>query len=249
MSSKWSLTDILPPLEQDEVQLWRIDLECAPNLMDRYLSLLSAEEKIHAARLRIGRTQDHFVVGRACLRILLGNALGISPREINIAKGLHGKPETPVASGRSISFNVAHSKDTILIALGHGAIGVDVEHMDRSIDIMEISRANFTAEESNSLATIADPEIRLKAFYRYWTRKEAIAKADGRGLLLSLDSFDVSFESISSQPIRVNEPSSEQGKLYFVSDLDLGDRAMGALALESPECRIRRLLFPLTSSW
>ena len=65
--------------------------------------------------------------------------------------------------------------------------------------------------------------------------------------LLPLASFDVSVESMTSHPVRVNELPEEgytDGKLYFVSDLDLGDKAVAALALECRDCRINTMIFP-----
>jgi 4'-phosphopantetheinyl transferase len=250
MSTQWSSVSVLPQLEDDEVQLWRIELDDTAGLMDRYTSHLSADEQIHASRRRVGQPRDHFTIGRACLRILLGNALGIRCCDVHITKSIHGKPEIPAIGGDSISFNVAHSGKTILIALSRrGAVGVDVEYIDPSTDMMEVARANFTENESASLEAIADPDARLKAFYSYWARKEAIGKTDGRGLLLSLASFDVAFESMSVQPVRVSESSDKEGTLYFVSDLDLGKNAAGALALKSPEARVTKLIFPLQTSW
>jgi 4'-phosphopantetheinyl transferase len=236
MSNKWNLVSDLPPLEADEVHLWRIDLADAAGLAGRYTSLLSVSEQADANRRRVGQVRDHFILGRACSRVLIGSALGMSSSKINIVKG--------------ISFNLAHSKDTLLIAFRRqGSVGVDVEYFDRSIDIMEVALANFTENESNSLAAIADPQARLTAFYSYWTRKEAVGKADGRGLLVPLASFDVSVESMNSHPVHVKDSPDQEGKLYFVSDLDLGDTMAGALALESSEARIRSLIFPLQSSW
>lgn len=241
------MINALPPLEEDEVQLWRIDPAAAAGLADRYTLILSNSEQTDANRRRTGQVRDHFTIGRTCLRVLIGNALGIDPRDVTIAKGIHGKLETPTIGGRTLSFNLAHSGDTLLIALRrHGSVGVDVEHFDRSTDIMEVAQANFTENETNSLAALSDPKTRLTIFYRYWTRKEAIGKADGRGLLLPLASFDVSFESMNSHPIRVNESPDKEGKLYFVSDLDLGDGVAGALALETSESPISKLIFPLT---
>jgi 4'-phosphopantetheinyl transferase len=246
MSNKWSVVDALPPLEDEKVHLWRIELGGAESLIERYSSLLSAAEQAQARRLRSGLVRDHFTIGRACLRVLLGSALGIAPCEVSITKSIHGKPETPPVGGRSISFNIAHSKGTVLIALGRqGPVGVDVEYLDRLTDTMEVARANFTENESNKLAAISDPETRLRAFYCYWTRKEAIVKADGRGLLLPLASFDVSFDSMDAQAVRVTETSDAEGKVYFVTDLDLGDKAVAALALESSKSRVSRFLFPL----
>jgi 4'-phosphopantetheinyl transferase len=250
MSSDWKQVDILPPLETTEVQLWRIDLAGATGLHDRFAPLLAPSEQLHANRCRPGRVQDHFSVGRACLRILLGNASGMNSRSLPISTGVHGKPELPLTNGKGIAFNVAHSGDIILIALTRsGSVGVDVEYYDRATDIMEVAQYNFTASEHRSLAAITDPHSRIKTFYRYWTRKEAVLKADGRGLIASLASFDISFESVHLHPVRISESTDDQGKLFFVSDLNLGIEAAAAIAFESPDSPIRQLIFPLSRPW
>lgn len=246
MLNSWIPVDALPQLEPNEVQLWRIDLSGAVTLSDRYLSLLSPEEQAQAQRCRPGHPREHFTVGRACLRLLLGNTLGVVSGSVEISAGVHGKPEISGDERQGLSFNVAHSKNTILIALGRqGALGVDIEYFDRRIDIMEVSRSNFTENETRFLASIEDPGARVRTFYQYWTRKEAIAKADGRGLLLPLSSFDVSHESTNLQPVRVHESPDDGGRLYFVTDLEVVPDAAAALATDSADYRLVKLLFPL----
>jgi 4'-phosphopantetheinyl transferase len=248
MLNNWIPVDALPPLEANEVQLWRIQLNGTSGLSERYNSLLTPPEQAHASRFRLEQAREHFIVGRACLRVLLGEAFGIDSRSVEIETGVHGKPETHF-NASNIFFNVAHSKYTILIALGRqGVLGVDVEYFDRLTDIMEVARCNFTEEETASLAAITDSDARARVFYRYWTRKEAVAKADGRGLLLSLSSFDVSYDSTNLHPVRVSESADPEGKLYFVSDIDLGDEAAGALAMDTSGCKVTRLIFPLDVS-
>ncbi|MBB5315456.1 4'-phosphopantetheinyl transferase family protein [Tunturibacter empetritectus] len=250
MSSDWKQVDILPPLETGEVQLWRIDLAGATGLHNRFAPFLAPPEQLHSNRCRPGRVQDHFSIGRACLRILLGNASGLDSRSLPISTGVHGKPKLSPINGDSIAFNVAHSEDTILIALTRtGSVGVDVEYFDRSTDIMEVAQYNFTASENQCLAAIADPRSRIKTFYRYWTRKEAVLKADGRGLIASLASFDISFESVHRHPVRIGQSTDDQGKLFFVSDLTLNIEAAAAIAFESPESPVRQLIFPLSHPW
>jgi 4'-phosphopantetheinyl transferase len=114
---------------------------------------------------------------------------------------------------------------------------------------MDVAKHNFTETETSSLEAIADTETRHKTFYRYWTRKEAVLKADGRGLIASLASFDVSFESLHQHPIRMHESTDDQGKIFFVSDLALGIEAAAAIALESPDSPINQLIFPLNHPW
>jgi 4'-phosphopantetheinyl transferase len=247
MLSNWIPVDTLPPLDS-EVQLWQIQLSSAANPSEHYKSLLSPLEQAHAEQYRHDQAREHFTIGRACLRILLGNAVSTDPRSVVISTGIHGKPETPAVDGKNIFFNIGHSKDMILIALSRqGILGVDVEYFDRQTDIMEVAGCNFTEKETASLASITDPEARIRLFYRYWTRKEAVAKADGRGLLLPLSSFDVSHDSTNLHPVCVSDSTDDAGKSYFVSDLELGDGAAGALAVESSNCGVTELIFPLMS--
>jgi 4'-phosphopantetheinyl transferase len=246
MSSQWNLIGEIPPLGADEVQIWRIGMDDAAGWIDHYTSFLNAEEQARASRHRAGQVRDHFIIGRACLRVLLENALKIDANNIEFAEGVHGKPEIASIEDHDIAFNVAHSQNTVLIALGRqGSLGVDVEYFDRATDVMEVAQANFTQNESDALAAIADHEARLRTFYRYWTRKEAVGKADGRGLLLPLASFDVSFRSMESQPVHIDGPSHKERKSYFVSDLDLGEKAAAAVALESSPSHINKMVFPL----
>src|ERR1700749_5129991 len=116
MTNHWSQVNRLPPLDDHEAHLWRIDLIDVANHSPRYTSLLTPAEQAEASR-RVGPVRDHFTVGRACVRVLLGNALKMEPRQLTLTKGVHGKLETPALHGRSISFNLAHSKNTLLIAL------------------------------------------------------------------------------------------------------------------------------------
>jgi 4'-phosphopantetheinyl transferase len=248
MPTEWNLPDHLPHLEDHEVQVWRIPYDQSYELTARLEPILQVKEQAQAMRLRSAQVRDHFTIGRASLRILLGNLQKIDSRDVVITTGIHGKPDTPSIGEHKIFFNVSHSKETILIALcRQGSVGIDVEHIDRDTNIMEVAEANFTKRESNRLAAISDPETRRRTFFHYWTRKEAIGKADGRGLLLPLGSFDVSFESMSSQPVRVNhfsDQDSKDEKFYFVKDISLGDKAVAALALEARDCRINTLIFP-----
>jgi len=50
-----------------------------------------------------------------------------------------------------------------------------------NVDVLAVAEANFTTEELNWLRALPARECVL-AFYRLWTRKEAMAKATGQGI-------------------------------------------------------------------
>ena len=243
---EWKFVDVLPPLEEDEVQVWRLELFDDAGLLPVCNEYLTAEEQARAERKRAGRVREQFAVARACLRILLGNAFGIGPLRVPIVENSYGKPEALVP-GHSLSFNVTHSRGTILIALcKKGAVGIDAEYIDPSTDVMEIAQSTFSSNELQSISSLVSPEARRLAFYRCWTQKEAVIKADGRGLSLSLSCFDVPVSPARSASVQVTEATGEIGKRYILDDIALGRDVVGAIATDSPNCRMNWLYFPLS---
>ncbi len=84
-----------------------------------------------------------------------------------------GKPELP-----GVHFSLAHSGSYAVCAIADTAVGVDIERADR--------KGRGVAERYFSPNECALPLAYI------WTRKEAVAKADGRGIAIGLDTFDVS---------------------------------------------------------
>lgn len=93
--------------------------------------------------------------------------------------------QRPFISGE-IDFNISHTKGLIVCALVKGGkIGVDAEQII-PVNISDY-REVFTPQEYQ---LIDQSEHSLVAFYDYWTRKEAVIKADGRGFFLAPNTFE-----------------------------------------------------------
>ena len=89
-----------------------------------------------------------------------------------------------------MKFSLSHSKSIAVLAVDHAQpVGVDVEDV-RPIE-EDVADRHFSATELTDLRGLKG-EAWLAGFYRCWTRKEAILKAEGVGLSRALDSFDVS---------------------------------------------------------
>ncbi len=85
----------------------------------------------------------------------------------------------------SIDFNITHSGEYAMCAIIKGAkVGIDIEKMN-AIAFDDFA-AVFTNDEWKIIKTSANP---LKTFYTFWTIKESIAKGDGKGLLMPLNSI------------------------------------------------------------
>ena len=249
MLNVWRSVDALPPLEDGEIQVWRLLLDDRHNLIDTCMPLLTLEERQQAERRRAGRVREEFAMARVCLRILLGNALAVEPLSLVFSAGPYGKPALSM-DGCKISFNVTHSHGVILIALSRtGNLGIDVEHLDRPADIMEVAESAFHPDEVEMLRSIDSHEIKRLAFYRCWTQKEAIIKADGRGLSLPLSSFKVPALSATgvAVEIEIEGSSGEQCKRYCLNNIPLEGPVVGAIAADLHNCRMSWLNFPLSA--
>lgn len=85
------------------------------------------------------------------------------------------------------SFSISHSERIICGVYADSDIGIDVECI-REIDIDQYRKA--LSEQEYDL--IRSSEDSLSTFYRIWTRKEAILKAEGSGLGIGPDELDTS---------------------------------------------------------
>jgi 4'-phosphopantetheinyl transferase len=244
MLDEWQAVEEIPQLGADEVQVWRIDLADAMRSEAEYLRMLPPDEVERAERLRAGQVRMQFLAGRSFVRRLLGRELGIAGRTVRITTGAYGKPETPAVDGKRLHFNVAHSRSTVLVALSRaGAVGVDVEYLDRDAEVMEVARHALTATEIDAVQAITDINRRRRAFFTCWTRKEAVVKADGRGLSLPLTSFEVPVGGVcQSEPLVVHDPAESTDTRYFVSDIDAHGGTASAIAVSGQPSRLRLLV-------
>lgn len=110
-------------------------------------------------------------------------------------KGPNGKPLL-AAPYEALHVNTSHSHNYFLIALGPMPLGVDIERIDPSVEALAIARRFFTADEAETLHRAADP---LAAFYRLWTSKEALIKAQG----LTIQSLSQLAVPLTDQPTPV----------------------------------------------
>ena len=169
-------------IRDGEVHVWHGSLEANPG------DVSPAEEAL-ARRMGSARRRREFLVCRGALRRILAGALGIEPLAAPILRGAHGKPLLAPGRRPALGFNVSHSGDRFVVAVAVGmAPGVDVERVRPRRNLSGLARRFFSRAEREEVAADPDPP---HSFYRVWTRKEAVIKADGRGIAIGLDRFDV----------------------------------------------------------
>jgi 4'-phosphopantetheinyl transferase len=152
---------------------------------DAAMAVLDATERQRAARLHFDRDRQHFVLGRAFLRRVLAGYSDRPPEAIALAQGPHGKPALADPDDE-LRFNFSRSGPICVVAVTKGAeIGVDVEEL-RSVRDMD----NALTPRERTLVRAAPHERRDGILLRCWTRKEAVLKAAGTGLMARPDLLD-----------------------------------------------------------
>jgi len=131
-----------------------------------------------------------------------------------------GKP------GPSISFAGCPGWSVLAIG-GAAAIGVDIERpRPLSVRLHDLASQAFHPRERATLARLV-PTSAERFFFRCWTRKEAIGKALGVGLMTDLGAIDTLGDNDGSWS-RVILPGGRHG---WVAELPFGrDDVIGAVA-------------------
>jgi 4'-phosphopantetheinyl transferase len=241
-SSAWPAAPADWQLESTYVDIWRSRLDLPVGRIARCRKLLSADEMAAAEQFRIATKQREYVVARGLLRELLGRALSVDPRSLTLGYGPHGKPYlTDALAGAdvAVSFNVSHSHELLLIAVTAGrAVGIDVERIRADVECEKLARRFFSTREAQSMIGLPVDE-RCRAFFRCWTRKEALVKAGGSGIWSGLDRFDVSLRPDEPPALLATRPDAQEALRWSLVELDVGDGYAAALAIEGRECSAR----------
>ena len=147
------------------------------------ISTLSTRPLPHklAAQAPQGSRRASWLAGR----VLLAQALSPLP-EIIYAE--HGKPGFSGETG--LWFNLSHSGDDIALLLSdEGEVGCDIEVIRPRDNWQTLANTVFSLGEHAEVEA-EHPEQQLAAFWRIWTRKEAIVKQRGGSAwqIVSVDS-------------------------------------------------------------
>jgi 4'-phosphopantetheinyl transferase len=231
-AERWPLIESLPPLGPDDVHVWQVGLE-----RDGLDALLTPAELEQANRFLFPHLRRRHVAGRASLRVLLGEYLAMPPAQVGLETTQFGKPRLVGESADGLRFNIAHSDDLALMAFTRGReIGVDVERERPDVDIIDLARRFFAAEEIAALDALPVAEQR-SAFYRCWTRKEAYLKALGLGMQVPLNGFAVSIAADQANLLHAVHDPIQHGR-WELRGLSPAAEFAAAVAVEGRKWRL-----------
>jgi len=231
----WALSPERLELKEDEIHVWRADLDCDETTLRQFEATLSSDEKARANRFVFQRDRDAFIAARGVLRELLGRYMNSAPADLEFDYAPQGKPALRTGlSQRSVQFNVSHSHGVALLAVAvRRQLGVDVELVRPNVAGEEIAERYFSPQEVMELRRLP-PSLQDEGFFLCWTRKEAYVKARGEGLHVPLKSFRVSLTP--GKPERLQAADDIH---WTLRSLRPGSRYVGALVGEGRGWQLR----------
>ncbi len=183
----WSEPPEFLELTDGQVHVWRANLDLDSGWLAELRTSLAPGEIERANRYVFEQDRLRFEAGRGILRRLLSKYLGRPPASFEIHTNPFGKPLTD----GDICFNLSHSGPLAVYAFARNAgVGIDLERIRTDVECLEIASRYFTDAEVVELKG-TPKERRSETFFRCWTRKEAYVKALGRGLSMSIGSFEI----------------------------------------------------------
>jgi 4'-phosphopantetheinyl transferase len=234
-TSPWLRPSAELKLAEDEVHVWRAQLDLAPTALRRLESTLAIDEDSRAARFLFARDREHFIAARGILRELLGAYLNRSAAELGFDYRPQGKPSLRVGETEStLRFNLSHSHGYAVFAFARNReLGIDLESIRPGFAGEEIAKRYFSKQELTEMRALP-PGLRAEGFFLCWTRKEAYVKARGGGLQIPLDSFHVSLTP--GQPEKLQSADANRWSLH---SFEPAPRFVGAIVTEGKIFRLR----------
>jgi 4'-phosphopantetheinyl transferase len=226
--SPWSEAATPPSFPVGHVDIWKLSLD-EPSKA----SVLSSDELARASRFHFDKDRTRFIRCRSVLRFLLAGYLGVPAAEIRFEYSSNGKPQLPPKQNpRGLQFNVSHSADVALIAVGAELqLGIDIEKIREEVDTAALAQRFFSSREGAGLQALPD-HLRLAGFFACWTRKEAFLKATGTGLSFPLADFSVTTHPDLPPQLEDLQGDAEAHKRWFLTDLGVGKAYRATLALD-----------------
>jgi 4'-phosphopantetheinyl transferase len=187
---------------------------------------LSEPDRDRANRFRFPEDLARFILGRRLLTAMISEHRGASPQPLELAVTEHGRPF--LADDTALAFSISHAGTLVAVALALDArVGLDVESLDRRLQLDPLAERIFNPTDLARFRTLP-PASRHAAFFRAWTGKEAILKAQGIGLFGGVQEISVPMEEKSNS---TTVPGPDKSTWHLVP-LTLPAGYLGAVACD-----------------
>ena len=224
----WSDCSV-PPLDETVLHVWTWNLDADQECLSQYEDVLSFEEWRRVRRYASHVLARRFIVRRGMLRCILGQYLDRPPQDVRFAYTPHGKPLLAPEFSTDLHFSLSDSGDLAALGVGIGGpLGIDIERL-RSVPLAGGRESHhLPPREAEHFERVTEPE-RSFEFLKAWTRREAIAKAEGVGLQLL--SGQVDWDDLADhRGLASYEFGAHRKRGFRLHQLALPDGCVGSLA-------------------
>jgi 4'-phosphopantetheinyl transferase len=177
-----------------DVPLWYQETAHSHDQAESHLTL-SPDEVARAGRFLRAEDRRDYMTAHSLLREALSQYHpAYAPDSWRFETNSFGKPSISPhhLPGNPMQFNLSHTRGFVACGVAPVRIGIDVERLDRVVEVSDIVEQHFSASEAASLNKLPADEQRDR-FFQLWTLKEAFFKALGVGISGHLDTaaFDL----------------------------------------------------------
>jgi len=149
-------------------------------------SLISEERRKKAEKCQFVEDTKRCILAEILILYAIRKSFNADTSEIKFDKLQYGKPV--IKNHKEWCFNISHSGNWVVCAVGDHPIGIDVEEMN--VWYTSIAEHFFSLHENKRIREFSHEKDRMKEFFKLWTLKESYLKKNGQGLRRRLDSFE-----------------------------------------------------------
>jgi len=196
MRSRWRTFARWPELGENEIHIWKADLNRIRRRCGDLERTLPLSERKQARQHTNALDHDCHILACALRRSILSRYLRAKPHELKFTYNKNGKPQL---SGGELRFNVSHSSGLMVCGVSRRFdVGVDVERIRAGVE-EEIAGWFLSLRALRFLEKLPKPR-RAQTFFRGWTRMEACGKALGLAFPENVHNFETLFENANAFP-------------------------------------------------
>ena len=167
----------------NNVDTWKISMSSNLTQLDNFQSVMQPEEIAGANRFFHTTDKNRSIITRGAVRKILGKYLDIPPATLEFGIVKNKKPYVLNPGKVSLHFNISHSANYIILAVADLEVGADIELLNYVFNYKEIMHDYFSADE----VSFIKQQTPVERFFLLWTRKEALIKATGKGLVDNIE--------------------------------------------------------------
>ncbi|HEV2201963.1 MAG TPA: 4'-phosphopantetheinyl transferase superfamily protein [Bryobacteraceae bacterium] len=233
-ANPWMTTRQPPELLDDEVHIWKVDLDRVVAGWPALERSLSPDEHRRAKRFPHDRERYHYLLSCSVRRDILAGYLDTDPSDLKLHYGAKGEPE--LMNG-AFHFNLTRSHRVAVCAVSRKLpVGVDVQRIRAGI-AEEISGWFFSSRAIRFLEGLPQRQRQL-AFFQAWSRMEAHAKALGAALTIDFENIEALLIS-SVSVFRGADNSTGESEMCWLHDFQPRAGYVGTLAVRSRGCKVK----------